>query len=200
MAVKKTVADRYLSRTGPSTSQDSFLEDGMVQQCITAARKNLQLGQWIRNISPRRTLLHQEAHAIFNAAVVVLLHHLAFMGCEVSNDANDLHFAIEVFQQQAALGNNFGKDCALVLENLRALVQALREQAFPPAASLIAAGESSIGIHVGVNHHPPQPPIPPLEGGPAELHTALGGNMDLQRELQTWLDNDYLQLYNEYMI
>ena len=197
MAVKKTVADRYLSRARVPNPQDGFLRDGMVSQCIETARKNLLLGQWIRNLSPRKTLLHQEAHAIFNAAVVVLLHHLAFMGCEVSNDANDLHFAIDVFQQQASLGNNFGRDCAKVLEDLRYLVQGLREQTFPPAASLITAGETPMNLgQVGMG----QPPQPHLEGGPVEMHMAIGENTDLQRELQTWLDNDYLQLYNEYMI
>lgn len=187
--LKRTVAYRYLPGQNKAPEpQDSF-QTAMVRNCIDTARRNLALGRWVRELSPRKRLLHQEAHCIFNAAVIVLLHQLAFTDSEPPKDASDVRFAVEVFEQEASLGNNFGIDCAKVLQDLRCLVQGLREQASIPAMAPMEGQQVSFDM----GHGP--------TGGFVDMQLAMGENMALQRELQVWLENDDpLQLYNDYMI
>lgn len=167
----------------------------MVRQCINTARQNLVLGRWVRGLSPRQRLLHQEAHSIFNAAVIVLLHQLAFANAEVSRDANDIYFAIDVFEQEASLGNNFGIDCSRVLQDLQSLVYGLREhQNYPPVRQSLPPGDQQLNLnHINM-------PQNSVSAAFADIQQAMGDNIGLQRELQTWLDNDYFQLYNDYML
>lgn len=140
-------------------------------------------------MSPRARLLHQEAHCIFNAAVIVLLHQLAFADSELPKDAGDVRFAVEVFEQEASQGNNFGIDCAKVLQDLRCLIQRLREQGSMQAMAPVGGQQLPMELN--------QAPM----GGFVDIQLAMGENMALQRELQVWLDNDDpLQLYNDYML
>lgn len=197
MAVKKAVADRYLSNQSRVDSPEGQTHTPLVRRCSGTARLNLRLGKWIRDMSPRQKLLHQEAHAVFNAAVIILLHQLAFLDSDIS-ETSDIGFAVEVFEQEASLGNNFGVDCARVLKDLIYLVQKLRDQ-------VLQVGDLSTRL--------PQPDnMTSLEGSlqmnpqisdPTPLDTQTGSmeeNGFLYRELQAWLDDDYLQLYNDYLV
>ncbi|KAH8898344.1 hypothetical protein GQ53DRAFT_636769 [Thozetella sp. PMI_491] len=176
VAVKRAVADRYLQ--SPARGSHGQLHEPIVRQCMETARRNLRLGAWIRSLSPRQKLLHQEAHAVFNAAVIVLLHQLAFLDVH-SSDAAGVAFALEVFQREAELGNNFGIDCANVLHDLDYLVQRIGSN-LPPQ---------------GVPSGPIQLTEAPIDPGPAgREHGAV------YQELATWLDNDFLQLYNDYLL
>lgn len=189
MVVKRTVADRYLPGQNIASEPQESFQTAMVRHCIDTARRNLALGRWVRELSPRKRLLHQESHCIFNAAVIVLLHQLAFTDAELPKDASDVRFAVEVFEQEASLGNNFGIDCAKVLQDLRCLVQGLREQGSMQAMAPIEGQQ--------VPFDPVNAPV----GGFVDMQLAMGENMELQRELQVWLENDdLLQLYNDYMI
>lgn len=167
-----------------------------MHKCIETARRNLLLGRWVRDLSPRWRLLHHEAHAVFNGAVIILLHQLAFLNTAEPNDISAVHFAIEVFDQEAALGNNFGVDCSKVLQDLDSLVQGLKECTAPPMPPILPSVESQMNLEA-----PVELDQPPVGSSLAGMHMTVGDNSALQRELQTWLDYDYMQLYsNEYMI
>ncbi|CAH0019294.1 unnamed protein product, partial [Clonostachys rhizophaga] len=125
IAVKKAVADRYISSQTsqlpqlPQQSIDDHPHANIIRQIVTTARNNLRLGRWIRNLSPRQRLLHNEAHAVFNATVIILLQQLAFANTPMNDqDKDEIHMAIETFEREAASGNNFGLDCARVLQDL----------------------------------------------------------------------------------
>ncbi|KAB5539406.1 hypothetical protein GE09DRAFT_317406 [Coniochaeta sp. 2T2.1] len=184
VAVKKSVADRYL----PSATRvaDNELHQPLVRQCIEAARQNLRLGNWIRSLSPRQKLLHQEAHAVFNAAVIVLLHQLAFVDVD-HGDVAGVAFAMEVFEREAQLGNNFGIDCAHVLHDLDYLVQR------------IGSG-SNLATPLRRTPDPTTAGQGILLDPSVELDPGLRNNGAVYQELETWLDNDFLQLYNDYLL
>jgi hypothetical protein len=134
---------------------------------------------------------------VFNAAVIILLNQLAFVDPN-SHDTADISLATSVFEQEAALGNNFGIDCARVLHELSSLVQALRDRPNPISQPVVPGSPPHMNGQLkydpmymsnasgDVNGHAVMPP--------------LNGDDSLQRELQAWLDHDYLQLYNDYLI
>lgn len=190
VAVRRAVADRYLpSPTWVGGGANAQLHETIVQQCIEAARQNLRLGSWIRGLSPRQKLLHQEAHAVFNAAVIVLLHQLAFLDVHAS-DVGGVAFAMEVFEREAELGNNFGIDCACVLHDLDYLVQRI--------------GSSNLPAQGGLPRRT-QDPVPaegrgePVDAS-VDLDSSLRDHGAVYQELENWLDNDFLQLYNDYLL
>jgi hypothetical protein len=185
VAVRKAVADRYLpSPTRPANGQ---LHEPIVRQCIEAARLNLRLGNWIRSLSPRQKLLHQEAHAVFNAAIIVLLHQLAFLDVHAS-DVPGVAFAMEVFEREAELGNNFGIDCARVLHDLDYLVQRIGSNLPTQDGS---PGEAQDPVLTAQGE---------LLGASMGLDSGMRDHGAVYQELETWLDNDFLQLYNEYLL
>ncbi|OIW26181.1 hypothetical protein CONLIGDRAFT_582244 [Coniochaeta ligniaria NRRL 30616] len=188
VAVRKSVADRYLPSPTRSGGTHGQLHETIVRQCIEAARQNLRLGDWIRSLSPRQKLLHQEAHAVFNAAIIVLLHQLAFPDVH-AGDVAGVAFAMAVFEREAELGNNFGVDCARVLHDLDYLVQRMR-------SNLPAEGEPS--------SLESRDPVPDAQGGlvntSINLESSVRDHGAVYQELETWLDNDFLQLYNDYLL
>ncbi|VUC37150.1 unnamed protein product [Clonostachys rosea] len=173
IAVKKAVADRYIS-SRPLQGTDDHPHAEIMQQIVTTAHNNLRLGRWVRDLSPRQRLLHHEAHAVFNATVVVLLQQLAFANASMSpQDKDEIDMAIEIFEKEAASGNNFGSDCARVLQDLTYLVGRVQDQT----------------------------PIPDPGSDLPMLYPSAGSEIDgLHSELQGWLDYDFLQLYNDHML
>ncbi|GFP58810.1 hypothetical protein TASIC1_0011017700 [Trichoderma asperellum] len=169
-----------------------------VGRCRDAARENIRLGRLIRDISPRQRLTHQEAHAVFNAALIMLMQQLASLQSEPA-EANDVAFAIEVFQQEARLGNNFGLDCLTVLQDLSFIARAL------PQAQVSVADEQTISAvtyttsseaNGQVESAIAAPDIDLLESS-CEGQAGVELNDALFKELQTWLENDYLEIYND---
>jgi hypothetical protein len=193
--VKKAVADRYLPTHAKLQDGHDKFQDAMIRECSNTARQNLLLGRLVRELSPRQRLLHKEAHTIFNAAVIVLLHELAFFGAEDSKDASDVRFAIDVFDQEAALGNDFGIDCSRVLQDLQSLVYGLREQHGGPLTA-----PSILSVEGQLNLGPMQLSQNTIARELPDMPAAMGENITLQRELEAWLDNDYFLLYNDYMV
>lgn len=159
-----------------------------MQQCRDAAGQILRLGRWICKLSPRQKLLHQEAHALFNAAVILLLHQLAFPDLG-TYEASDLDFDIDVFQREANLGNDFGVDCAKALQDLRHLVQGLRRQSLHLGEQPVMPGPAAVSGGTTT----------PTEGGILGAGSSMEEHGTLYRELQAWLDNDFLDLYNDYL-
>ena len=195
VAVKKALADRDVSSGSNRSAERVPSQTLLIQQCVHAARQNLQLGRWIRRLSPRQRLLHYETHAVFNAAVILLLNQMAVPSSELQ-DASDIGFAIEVFEHEANLGSNFGVDCASVLQDLQLLVQGLRKTGRPLSNPMI-------------RQDPTMHEERPIEAFANDTDRAnVVGEMqqvdfiltmddgNLYEELQGWLDNDYYQLYS----
>lgn len=205
IAVKKAVADRYISSQPSQPSQPSQVSQvsqlsqrgtrdhphaNIIQQIVTTARNNLRLGRWVRDLSPRQRLLHHEAHAVFNAAVIVLLQQLAFAnpsmgeqeGKGEQEEKGEIQMAIEIFEREAASGNNFGLDCARVLQDLTFLVRRVHSQTTTRAQAQSFYVESDLSD---------VPVIPTLAENEMDF---------LHSELQGWLDYGFLQLYNDHML
>ncbi|KAI5468163.1 hypothetical protein BGZ63DRAFT_373056 [Mariannaea sp. PMI_226] len=199
-AVKKILADRFLSQKSNKDKTETYQAESymsFVGRCHDAASENIRLGVLIRDLSPRQRLTHQEAHAIFNAALVILLQRLAFPKSEPT-ETNDVAFAIEVFQQEARLGNNFGIDCLTVLQDLSFIVYAL------PQAHLTLVDEPVVSATTFANSSETNGPVEP-DMSPANIDLLDGQstvelNGALFRELQTWLENDYLEIYNNFRL
>lgn len=195
--MKKILADRFLSQKSLKDRTENYQGDSyrsFVGRCHDAACGNIRLGRLIRDLSPRQRLTHQEAHAIFNAALIILLQRLAFLQSEPA-ETDDVAFAIEVFQQEARLGNNFGIDCLTVLQDLSFIVHAL------PQAHLSVADEPTVSATTFTNsseaNGPVEPVIPAADIDLLEGPSGVELNGALFRELQTWLENDYLEIYND---
>lgn len=202
VAVKKAVADRYLSVPVRQSIQD-HPHANIISKIVDTAHSNLRLCRWVRDISPRKRLLHHESHAVFNAAVILLLYRLAFAtnleAAGHSETTDDTRMAIEVFEREAASGNNFGADCARVLQDLTYLAQRADEH-----TRLFMAASSTAIPAVGLESQPSSGPDPCINTGLEEtslpdMLSVMEQNSPLQRELQGWLDNDFLQMYNDFM-
>lgn len=213
MAVKKAVADRFVSR---QWSIEDHPQIQLIRECSDTARRNLRLGRWIRDISPSHKLLLPDLHHIFNAAIVLMLHQIVFVNLR-TNDVSDITFAIDSFDREAGTGSNYGKDCAKVLQDLSALVHGLRSAMFEsmavvgrgdnvpiPGEQILASysgqggaafttgpgpGGGDAHLNQGAAAAAPQFPLPPPPAGEA-----------LYQELVAWIDNDDMQLYNNFLV
>lgn len=199
VAVKKAVADRYLSVPVRQPVQD-HPHANIIHKIVDTAHRNLRLCRWVRDISPRKRLLHHESHAVFNAAVILLLYRLAFAtSVETAGHTDDTRMAIEVFEREAASGNNFGADCARVLQDLTYLAQRADEH-----TGLFMAASSTGIADAGLGTQPSSGPDSCINTGIEDtslpdMLSVMEQNSPLQRELQGWLDNDFLQMYNDFM-
>ncbi|KAK4075571.1 hypothetical protein Trihar35433_2131 [Trichoderma harzianum] len=203
-ATKKILADRFLSQKTHKDRAENYQGDlymACVGHCLDAARENIRLGRLIRDASPRQRLTHQEAHAVFNAALIILMQQLASPQPD-SAETDDVAFAIEVFQQEARLGNNFGLDCLTVLQDLSFIAHALpqtqvsvAEEQSISAVTYTASSEANIQAESAI----PAPDIDLLESS-CDGQAGVELNGALFKELQTWLENDYLEIYNNFRL
>ncbi|KAK0707929.1 hypothetical protein B0H67DRAFT_588925 [Lasiosphaeris hirsuta] len=132
-AVRKVVAGKFLTRFSPSGGEHpewSVEESSHVQrlrECSESARVNLWLAKRVRMLlSPKEKLLIQELHHVFNAAIILMMHHIVFLNLR-TNDPELIDFAISVFNTEASTGSDYAIDCARVLPDLRELAKKLRE-------------------------------------------------------------------------
>ncbi|KAK3693066.1 hypothetical protein B0T22DRAFT_33298 [Podospora appendiculata] len=197
-AVKKVVAAYWLAKDWTIT-EHSMLKP--IRKCSDAARRNLRLGSWLRT---RRTnddddddvmhtykLMLPDLHHIFNAAIILLLHQIAFLNLR-THDNVDIAFAIDTFASEAATGNDYAKDCAKVLRDLQALVRVLRDLIFnrpeervllSPVLGLVDAGGDQIMGAVASKGDTPAPPSLPAE---------------LAQQFNVWFNDNAMQLYDRY--
>ena len=101
-----------------------------------------------------------DLHHIFNAAVVLLLHHMVFIEVRTS-DSDGIRFAREVFAKEAqteclsggggALATGYASDCLGVLNDLTALVARIRPLRFK-GSQHVTTGVDDIGLHIGTSH------------------------------------------------
>ncbi|KKP03072.1 fungal specific transcription factor domain-containing protein [Trichoderma harzianum] len=203
-ATKKILADRFLSQKAHKDRAGNYqggLYMSCVGHCLDAARENIRLGRLIRDASPRQRLTHQEAHAVFNAALIILMQQLASPQSD-SAETDDVAFAIEVFQQEARLGNNFGLDCLTVLQDLSFIAHALpqtqvsvAEEQIISAVTYTASSEANVQAESAI----PAPDVDLLESS-CDGQAGVELNGALFKELQTWLENDYLEIYNDFRL
>ncbi|TPX13684.1 uncharacterized protein E0L32_005887 [Thyridium curvatum] len=222
MAVKKAVADRFVSRQW-DIEDHAHIEH--IRECSDAARRNLRLGRWLHTMSPGSKLLLPDLHNIFNAAIILLLHQIVFVNLR-TNDVSDIAFSTEVFEREAGFGDRYGEDCARVLQDLSALVRRLRNLMFdgiPRISPHVDDGGRQVG---GTASSPPgvlssgaspsaygivTPPPQAVGAGGGGVGAGGGGSNiisipvhgdgnALYQELMTWLDNDDLQMYNNYLV
>ncbi|ROV89707.1 hypothetical protein VMCG_10341 [Cytospora schulzeri] len=136
-----------------------------ILQCRDAARRNLRLGRhiskrcnWGDDIPGKLTM--PDLHHIFNAAVVLLLHHMVFIEVRTS-DSDGIRFAMDVFKEEAkteclsggggAIATGYASDCLGVLNDLAALVARIRPLRFK-GSQHVTTGVDDIGLNIGAGN------------------------------------------------
>lgn len=136
-----------------------------ILQCRDAARRNLRLGRhiykrcnWGDEFPGKLTM--PDLHHIFNAAVVLLLHHMVFIEVRTS-DSDGIRFARQVFEKEAqteclsgsggAIATGYASDCLGVLNDLTALVARIRPLRFK-GSQHVTTGVDDIGLNIGAGH------------------------------------------------
>ncbi|OIW25360.1 hypothetical protein CONLIGDRAFT_673457 [Coniochaeta ligniaria NRRL 30616] len=210
MAVKKAVADWFVS--GQWDIED-HAQITLIRNCSDVARRNLRLGRWLGGISPAGKLLLPDLHHIFNAAIILMLHHIVFINLR-TKDVVDVAFAIECFEKEAGTGSKYGKDCAKVLQDLWALVQRLRNlmidggsngKDLPLPGEHILASLSNTGAHASIGASIGSLAAPHTRDS-QQSQPQTGGLLyqpqyhELATELATWINSDDMQFYNNFLI
>ncbi|KAK9415267.1 hypothetical protein SUNI508_02115 [Seiridium unicorne] len=193
VAVKKAVAERFINRT---YKLDDHPQISHIRMCSKAARSNLRLGRWIRDISQSRKLLFQTLHHMFNAAVILLLNQL-LVDVLHDTDALDIMFAIECYDAEAQGENNYPKDCARVLRDMTALIQRLRNRdsddppwSGTPVSAPQAPAPAPAAYHVGFILNPSEPQMSAVQ--PSVMSD------ELMSQLASWMHYDESQIYNNF--
>ncbi|KAF6802255.1 fungal specific transcription factor domain-containing protein [Colletotrichum sojae] len=201
VAVRKAFAERWVANNrtwGPDP------QDDRITACSEAARNNLRLARWLIDINNGRKLLQASLHNVFNAAIILMLEELLRSSPQQpppspSAESDDVGFAITVFEEEANTGSNYARDCATVMQDLRSLIQRLRQgPQLVPAAHIGGSGEAIISAHetntsldYQQNLHQQQT-FPPGPG--------LQVNEGIWQEIATWLEPGDWQLYNNYQL
>ncbi|KAI0026227.1 hypothetical protein F4780DRAFT_719072 [Xylariomycetidae sp. FL0641] len=202
VAVKKAVAERYTGRNHPQ--QPTTASSDKIQQCVSAARSNLRLGRWMRDLT--RKLLSGVLHNIFNAAIILLLYQLLSESIE-DEDSFDIAFAIECFDSERT--EQYQLDCARVLQDIRALVHQMKNnrnqndffrgggtvmadsldssRAFSMTATPVATAAYDVGFILNQDAS---------AGIMSTQEPILTQNAALYHELTGWMTQDDLQLYD----
>ncbi|KAJ9144217.1 Fungal specific transcription factor domain-containing protein [Pleurostoma richardsiae] len=227
LAVKKAVADRFVSRRQRQPPQFDIEAHPLVdaiRSCSDAARLNLRLGRRVRDDAggPAGKLLLPDLHNVFNAAVVLMLHQAVFVNLRTM-DTHDIAFAIEVFEREAATGDDYAADCARILADLSALVGRLRGFMFDNSSSAgippelrvagaagvgsggggAGAGAGGVGLGIAADSlaggipmgFGPAPPMGSAEAGSGPFPPGAGAGNTIYQELVTWLAPDDMQGY-----
>ncbi|KAI0133707.1 fungal-specific transcription factor domain-containing protein [Xylariales sp. AK1849] len=202
VAVKKAVAERLINRT---SQLDGHPQIEIISRCTEAARRNLRLGRWIRDLIPSRKLLSQGLHNMFNAAVILLLHQLLVDTLD-DMDAMGIIFVIECFDSEGLGNSNYPRDCARVLRDMSTLVQRLRNRNLDDL-SQVDSSPASMGSSIPAFQPPssstaydvgfilnPEPDIS------ADLVSQLPSTTAVYNKMPAWINHDDLQIHNKYMV
>jgi hypothetical protein len=182
-----------------SWNLESHPQIAHIRQCSEAARENLKIGRFIRDLTPSRKLLQNPLHNIFNAAVILILYQLLVDTLD-DNDAMDIIFVIECFDAEAQGENNYHRDCARVLRDMTTLAQRLRNRNFEDPLQtggspvLVPAAPATTPYDVSFVLNPVDPPIMAVP----MLHQLPVTTGPLYNTFTTWIDHDALQFYNHY--
>lgn len=185
VAVKKAVADRYISGCVniQSDSRASYL-----RTCSDAARRNLRLGRWILELGRSPRLRQANLHHVFNASVVLELNQLLFEELQEA-DATEVAFATKLLDTDVVGNSDYARDCAKVLSDLTSLRCKLRndnttivEEQHPRNAV-----EHLMTADQVLNHTPPS--ASEMPGIPDSLHRSSQHDL-VYNELLSWLQDD----------
>ncbi|KAH8204498.1 hypothetical protein TruAng_001414 [Truncatella angustata] len=199
VAVKKAVAERFITRRAYNV--DKHPQISHIKLCIKAARRNVRLGRWVRDLSTSRKLLSQCLHNLFNAAVILLLNQL--LADELNeDDALGIIFVIDCFDAESLGESNYSKDCARVLRDMSALLQRLRNSkmdelswtgmeslSLTSSAPHVQPPPAATAYHVGFILNPSEPQISPVHTPPTNA---------LMSQLASWMHYDESQIYNNF--
>ena len=202
VAVKRAVAQRFFHQ---NCDMRSHAQIGQIDQCSAAARRSLQLGRWMRDLSPMHKLTSRGLHHIFNAAIILLLHQLLFDTLD-DQDAMDIRFVIDCFDVEARGESNYPKDCARVLRDLSMLVQRMRNRSLDGLSQMVSSTVSTqapsptTAYNVGFILNPDGPggnmstvAVPPTVAVTHPLYNEI-------TSLTSWMAHDELPMYNEYIV
>ncbi|KAH7161604.1 hypothetical protein EDB81DRAFT_785116 [Dactylonectria macrodidyma] len=204
-AVKKTFAERMVTR---QSSLNSHPQLSHLRRCVVAAERNIRLARHILALNHPRKLLQAGLHFIFNAAICLMLQDLIYIEDVAPKDPHardhDLDFVIARFEEESQVESNYGRDCAAVLRDLRALVRRLQtpiKQSMagarpgepPQQLGHGLAAPRTTTMHMGQSW--PQKPATNILQQP--IHVEQGHT--LYEELVSWIDDDW-QPYGAYLI
>lgn len=206
MAVWKAVASIVFNNQPFDIEAHPQIEQ--IRVCSDAARCNLRLGRLLRLHSPRQKLLLPDLHNIFNAAVILTMHQMVFVNLR-TQDLDDIGWATDAFEAEAETGSEYAKDCALVLRDLKYLVNQLRNPIHDPGTKQLLLSDEGILRDIlpddasmdGYNTD-----VSIVRGGEGESMVRLEkGDTLYQRvaavyhTLACWWKADYMQLYNSFL-
>ncbi|KAH6640114.1 hypothetical protein F5144DRAFT_589660 [Chaetomium tenue] len=180
-----------------------------IRACSDAARRNLRLGRLMCLQSPRQKLLLGDLHNIFNAAIVLTMHQMVFVNLR-TQDLDDVGWASEVFETEAKTGNEYAKDCARVLQDLKYLAQQLRNPIHDPDTKhVLMSGEGALRDLL------PEDVADMMDEGTDNAAAPNGdrdsprnqanrgglyqGVADIYQTLSCWWNADYMQFYNTFL-
>jgi len=204
IAMKKAVADRYLNGRSDLQSHPHLQK---IMECTAAARRNLNLGQYMAGLGRFPRLLHGGLHNVFNAAVILQLHQLLY-DMQNESDESGISFAIGAFQNEAKNGSIYAEDCTTVLLDLNLLVHKLRSQtlvnsqplATSPHAASLPNQTSPYSDVYGTASDISTPRSfqwrTPSTSQAATFNSIINEQNPVYPELMTWLNGDDLQLYS----
>jgi hypothetical protein len=192
-----------------------------LRACSDAARCNLRLGRLMRLHSPRQKLLLPDLHNIFNAAIVLTMHQIVFVNLR-TQDLEDVGWASEVFEAEAETGNEYAKDCAGVLRDLKYLAQQLRNPIHDPETKNLLLSGQSVLLALQAADQPVATEMPAemmVQGDAGTTAAAAANGARISSVLQSnssgglvsksvaatydklsyWWRADYMQFYNTFL-
>lgn len=203
-AVKKTFAERLVTK---QSSINSHPQLSHLRRCIVAAEHNIRLARHTLALNHPRKLLQSGLHFIFNAAICLMLQQLIYIEDVAPKDPHardhDLDFVIARFEEESQVGSNYGRDCAAVLRDLRALVQRLQVRMDQCLASARSGEPTHQLVHAPAMTRAPMEigqPWPQKVGSEVlqqPIHIEEGHT--LYEEIVSWIDDDW-QPYGAYLI
>ncbi|KAK3291091.1 uncharacterized protein B0H64DRAFT_420431 [Chaetomium fimeti] len=182
-----------------------------IRACSDAARRNLRLGRLMCLHSPRQKLLLGDLHNIFNAAIVLTMHQMVFVNLR-TQDLDDVGWASEVFETEAKTGNEYAKDCARVLQDLKYLAQQLRNPIHDPDTKhVLMSGEGALRdlladdvAGADMMDEGTENAAAPNGDRDSPRNQANRGGLyqgvaDIYQTLSCWWHADYMQFYNTFL-
>jgi hypothetical protein len=182
-----------------------------IRACSDAARRNLRLGRLMCLQSPRQKLLLGDLHNIFNAAIVLTMHQMVFVNLR-TQDLDDVGWASEVFETEAKTGNEYAKDCARVLQDLKYLAQQLRNPIHDPDTKhVLMSGEGALRdlladdvtvadmMDEGTENAAAPNGDRDSPRNQANRGGLYQGVADIYQTLSCWWQADYMQFYNTFL-
>lgn len=198
-AIRRSTARSLLGENPEINNSGQYVEedeDPILRKCSNSARTNIMLARHLRGgDNGTQTLLVQELHHLFNAAVILMMNQLGFLNRR-TKDTSGIEFAIRVFHTESEKGSAYAIDCLQVLVDLWQLVAKLRPRIFneepEPPRHVPGPGEQILASIL----RPPPPPFRPFGAqGSGVLYPPPLLSPDIRNQLNIWKDTVTWGLY-----